>query len=142
MTYRDWFELHGKKHQNIMKKLTHLSDDDVIAYFRFENMVEKEPDFCPLYKENKKCHEMEELNCYLCACPHFRFDDEGLSKEGGKVLYSICSIESKDGGQFVSDDAIHQDCSGCTVPHHDAYIKKHFSRDWFSIMRKVKQNQV
>ena len=142
MNYSDWFEAHGKKHKNIMKKLENLSDDEVIAYFRFENMVEKEPDFCFLYKDKKKCHEMEDLNCYLCACPNFRFDDNGLSKEENKVLYSRCSIESKDGAQFVSDDAIHQDCSGCTVPHHEDYIKKHFSRDWFSIMRKVKQNQV
>lgn len=142
MTYTAWFESHGRKHQNIMKKLTHLSDAEVIAYFKFENMVEKEPDFCFLYKDNKKCHEMEDLNCYLCACPYFRFKDEGLSKEGTKVLYSTCSIDAKEGAQFVSNNAIHHDCSACTIPHHEAYIKKHFSRDWFEIMRNVKQNQV
>ena len=145
MDYSSWFEAHGHQHRNIMKKLTHLSDAAVIEYFRFENMVEKEPDFCALYKERKKCHEMEDLNCYLCACPNFRFKDEGLSKEGDQVLYSTCSIESKDGAQFVSDDAIHQDCSGCTVPHHKEYIRKHFSRDWFEVMRSVqnvKENQV
>ena len=142
MNYSTWFEGHGQKHQNIMKKLEGLSEEEVIQYFRFENMVEKEPDFCYLYKENKKCHEMEILNCYLCACPHFRFDDEGISKEESKTVYSICSIESKNGYQFVSDDAVHQDCSASTVPHHEAYIKKHFSRDWFDIMRDVKQNKV
>jgi hypothetical protein len=142
MNYLTWFKAHGQKHKNIMKKLEHLSDDDVITYFRFENMVEKEPNFCLLYKENKKCHEMEVLNCYLCACPNFRFDDEGVSAEEDQILYSTCSIESKDGAEFVSDDVIHQDCSGCTVPHHEAYIKKHFSRDWFEIMRNVKQNKV
>jgi hypothetical protein len=137
MTYTDWFKTHGRKHQNIMRKLEHLNDTEVIEYFRFENMVEKEPDFCFLYKDNKKCHEMEELNCYLCACPNFRFNDEGFSKEGSQVLYSTCSIDSKDGAQFVSDAAIHQDCSGCTVPHHEAYIKKHFKRDWFEVMQSV-----
>lgn len=142
MTYNSWFKSHGLKHKNIMKKLEHLSDADVIKYFRFENMVENEPDFCFLYKDNKKCHDMEELNCYLCACPNFRFNDEGVSKKGSQILYSTCSIDSKDGAQFVYDDAIHQDCSGCTVPHHEAYIKKYFSRDWFEIMRKVKQNKV
>ncbi len=80
MNYSTWFESHGQKHKKIMSKLEELSDDDVIAYFKFENMVEKEPDFCFLYKEHKKCHEMEDLNCYLCACPNFRFDDEGLRK--------------------------------------------------------------
>ena len=145
MNYSSWFESHGHKHKNIMKKLEDLSDEEVIAYFRFENMVEKEPDFCLLYKEGKKCHDMEELNCYLCACPNFRFDDEGLSREGKQILYSRCSIASEDGAQFISDEAIHQDCSGCTVPHHEAYIKKNFKRDWFQIMQSVqnvKENQV
>ena len=142
MNYITWFESHGKKHQEIMRKLTDLSDEEIIAYFRFENMVQKEPDFCLLYKERKKCHEMDDLNCYLCACPNFRFDDDGLVSDGDQILYSRCSIESEDGAQFVTAEAIHQDCSGCTVPHHEAYIRKYFSRDWFSIMRKVKQNQV
>lgn len=145
MDYNTWFESHGQKHKNIMAKLEGLSDADVIAYFKFENMVEKEPDFCFLYQENKKCHEMEDLNCYLCACPNFRFDDDGFSKEDDQVLYSTCNIDSKDGAQFVSEDAVHQDCSECTVPHHEAYIQKHFARDWFEIMRSVqnvKENQV
>jgi len=142
MTYIDWFESHGKKHQNILKKLEHLSDEEVIIYFRFENMLEKEPDFCYLYDKRKKCHEMEVLNCYLCACPEFRFKDEGFFEKGGKTLYSSCAIESKYGSEFVSDKAIHQDCSACTVPHHESYIRKHFSRDWFEVMQNVKQNQV
>ena len=80
MSYKSWFLEHGNKHKAIMAKLTHLSDEEVIAYFRFENMVEKEPDFCPLYADNKKCHDMQALNCYLCACPNFRFDDKGFKK--------------------------------------------------------------
>ncbi len=137
MSYRDWFEAHGEKHAAIMKKLTHFSDDEVIAYFRFENMRNKEPDFCPLYAENKKCHDMEELNCYLCACPNFRFNDEGFREVEGRSLKSYCAIDSKEGDVFKTDDAIHQNCSGCTVPHHEAYIKKHFKREWFEIMKKV-----
>jgi hypothetical protein len=139
MSYIEWFEAHGRKHAAVMAKLTHLSDDEVIAYFRYENMVRHEPDFCPLYAQGKKCHEMEALNCYLCACPNFRFDDTGFEVHEGKSLKSYCAIDSKDGAQFVGEDAIHQNCSGCTVPHHESYIKKHFSRDWFSIMAKVKR---
>ena len=142
MDYITWFKIHGNKHKNIMKKLETLSKEDVIAYFRFENMVEKEPDFCYLYKDNKKCHDIEVLNCYLCACPYFRFDDEGLRKKEEKILYSNCSIGAKEGAEFVSEDAIHQDCSACTIPHNEAYIKKQFSRDWFEMMQNVKQNKV
>jgi hypothetical protein len=121
-----------------MDRLTELSDDDVIAYFRFDNMVVNEPDFCPLYKENKKCHDNHTLNCYLCACPNFRFDDNGFSKEAEKTLFSMCNIESKDGSQYISDDAIHQNCAGCGVPHHKTYIQKVFDRDWFKMMKEVR----
>ncbi len=137
MSYQSWFESHGKKHRAIMDRLSHLSDAEVIAYFRFENMVKAEPDFCPLYAKNKQCHEMEGLNCYLCACPNFRFNDTGFTQEGDKTLYSKCAINSKDGEQFTSDSAIHQNCSGCLVPHHESYIQSHFDRDWFTIMKAV-----
>jgi len=50
LSYSSWVKSHGEKHKKIMEKLKDLSDDEVIEYFRFENMVEKEPDFCPLYK--------------------------------------------------------------------------------------------
>lgn len=118
-----------------MEKLTHLSDEEVINYFRFENMVQHENDFCPLYRENKKCHDMETLNCYLCACPNFRFNDMSLKKEEGKTLFSICSIDSSDGDRFTTDTAIHQNCSGCLIPHHENYIRKVFDRNWLNIMK-------
>lgn len=73
MTYNDWYETHSKKHAAIMKKLEGLDEFDVVQYFIFENMVEKEPDFCELYATNTKCHDMYELNCYMCGCPHFRY---------------------------------------------------------------------
>jgi len=137
MSYISWFQTHGEKHKAIIDKLTKLSDKEVIAYFKFENMVKKEPDFCPLYKENKKCHDMKELNCYLCACPNFRFDDEGFKKVEKKTLYSTCDIDSKDGSQYISEDAIHQNCAGCLVPHYEVYIQKVFNRNWFKIMKNV-----
>jgi len=136
MTYEAWFLTHGEKHRKIMEKLRTLSDEEVIAYFRFENMVEKEPDFCPLYAEKRKCHDIEVLNCYLCACPHFRFNDEGLFAKEGRTYYSRCSIDAKEGKYFVSDTAVHQDCSDCLLPHRESFIRKVFNRDWFGIMKE------
>ncbi len=139
MTYNEWFEKQGKLHANVMKKLEDKTVDEVIQYFRFDNMVKNEPDFCPLYKDNKKCHDYEDLNCYLCACPNFRFKDEGFEiTDDGKTLYSTCSINSKDGDQFIGEDYIHQNCSGCIVPHREKYIKKNFSRSWFEVMSNVR----
>lgn len=136
MNYRTWFDEHARKHKKIVEKLAAFSDDEVIAYFRFDNMVKNEPDFCLLYQEGKKCHEMEVLNCYLCACPNFRFDDAGISTSEGNTLYSLCVVNAKEGRQFTFENAIHQDCSMCTIPHKESYIKEHFSRDWVEIMKR------
>lgn len=139
MTYEEWFIKQGELHANVMKKLENKTKNEVIEYFKFENMIKNEPNFCPLYKENKKCHDMDDLNCYFCACPHFRFDDNGFEKRAdGKVLYSVCSINSKKGTQFIGEDYIHQNCSECLVPHKVKYIEKKFNRKWFEAMKEVK----
>jgi len=140
MGYEIWVQEHADAHKKIIDKLTEqgLDKEQIIDYFDFENMKEKEPDFCPLYAQNKKCHAMKELNCYLCSCPNFRFNDKGFKKVNDKTLFSTCSIESKDGRQGIYGEAIHQDCSGCTVPHHRAYVQKHFDLDWSKIMQACK----
>ncbi len=137
MTYSHWSETHASKHSVIMDKLAHLNREEVIEYFRFENMVENERDFCLLYASNKKCHEIENLNCYWCACPYFRFDDAGLSRHNEKTLYSICSIDSKDGAQFESANALHQDCTACLIPHREKNIRDDFNRSWRTTMEKT-----
>ena len=137
MSYGEWFEQHASKHKKIVDKLVAhgYTKEQIIDYFDFENMVKEEIDFCPLYKDNKKCHEMESLNCYLCACPNFRFDDEGIKKIDAKTQYSFCAIDSKDGKQGVYGDKIHQDCSKCTVPHHKEYVQNKFDIEWKKIMK-------
>ena len=137
MTYQEWFDAHASKHANIMAKLTHLRDDEVIRYFRFENMVQEENDFCPLYATNTRCHDTPELNCYLCACPYFRFNDTGLGIKEGKTVFSRCAIETPHGGEFHTDHAIHHDCSGCLVPHQERYIAQIFDREWLVMMEGV-----
>ena len=128
MSYTTWIKNHSIKHKRIINKLSSLSDDEIIKYFDFDNMVKNEPDFCPLYKENKKCHDMEKLNCYLCACPLFRLD----------LKQSYCEINSKYGTKKEGKDGfIHQNCSNCNIPHQVPYIKKNFSKDWSFIMRDV-----
>ncbi len=128
MGYISWIKKHSQKHKKIIDKLSDLSDDQIIDYFDFDNMVINEPDFCPLYKERKKCHNIQELNCYLCACPLFRLDK----------TKSRCEINSKFGSQIIAKDGfVHQNCSYCDIPHKKSYIKKVFSRDWDQIMQDV-----
>jgi len=138
MTYKSWFDAHAKQHKEIVEKLVACgkTKDKIIEYFVFENMVKNEPDFCPLYAQNKKCHDTKHLNCYLCACPYFRFSDAGVEKVDGKTKFSFCSIDAKKGKAGVYGDAIHQDCSACTVPHAKSYVEKNFDLDWTKIMNK------
>ncbi len=131
MSYLSWMQKHSIKHKTIVNKLENQSIDEVIQYFDFNNMKEKEKDFCPLYERDKKCHDMENLNCYTCGCPFFR-----LSHDDSEIL-SFCSINHKNGGQIKSTNGIHQDCSNCEVPHKINFIKTNFSKDWNEVMSKV-----
>ena len=137
MGYSEWMQKHAKKHKQIVEKLLRegYTQEAIIEYFDFENMKEKEIDFCPLYAKKKKCHDVESLNCYLCACPNFRFSDKGIKKIEEKTQFSYCAIESKDGRQGVYGEKIHQDCSKCQVPHTKEYVTKHFDLDWQKIMQ-------
>ncbi|OQX57278.1 MAG: hypothetical protein B5M52_07765 [Helicobacteraceae bacterium 4484_230] len=140
MNYTEWFEAHALKHEKIVKKLLaeKYGKEEIVEYFDFDNMRKNEPDFCPLYAKNVKCHDMEHLNCYLCACPEFRFNDEGIEKKEGKTVYSYCAINSKNGQKLILKDAIHQDCSDCILPHTKTYIEKHFDIDWNKIMKRCR----
>ncbi|MDX9814043.1 MAG: hypothetical protein RBS91_05215 [Sulfurimonadaceae bacterium] len=141
MLYSEWVEEFAKKHKAIVDKLLAkgYSDDEIIEYFDYENMAQKESDFCPLYKEGKKCHDIKELNCYLCGCPNFRYNDDGIGSYGAYKILSKCDINN--GTTKGIAGAIHQDCSKCTVPHHRAYVKKHFDYDWKKIMKGCKSDQ-
>ncbi len=133
MTYLEWIEEHSIKHKKIIEKLAHLNDGEIIEYFLYENMIKNEPSFCLLYIENKKCHEIKDLNCYLCACPEFRLQEE-------KKVKSYCSINSKFSATCKANDEVHQDCSDCLIPHKKQYIKKVFDRDWNKVMKDVGEN--
>lgn len=145
MSYTSWFEAHAAKHRALVERLRArgLDREQIIAYFDFDNMVQSEPDFCSMYaktgsdgRRGKRCHDLEPLNCYLCACPFFRFSDEGFREEGGKTQHSYCSVQSKHGRQGTYGDKIHQDCSDCTVPHRKGYVRRHYDVEWSQIMRK------
>lgn len=140
MSYSDWFASHALKHKKIVEKLLQkgYNKEEIIDYFDFENMCKKEEDFCPLYRDNQKCHDIDSLNCYLCACPNFRFNDEGIDLSEDIIRYSYCDIDSKEGNAAVFNNTIHQDCSACSVPHHRGYVEKHFNTNWKTIMQSCK----
>jgi len=142
MNYKTWLLSHTKKHREIVGRLKAkgFSDEMVIDYFEYENMRKNEAEFCLLYSEGKKCHDIKYLNCYLCACPSFRFSDNGLKTEDGITVYSECALSSKNGSQYEHANTLHQDCSGCDIPHKKEYISKNFDLDWLKIMERCEKH--
>jgi len=142
MSYSSWFNKHASKHKTIVDRLIvkDYTKEQIVDYFEFDNMVKNEVDFCPLYKKNKKCHDMENLNCYLCACPNFRFNDNGIDTYNELKILSKCDINN--GTKLKYRDVIHHDCSSCTVPHHKKFILKKFDTDWKKIMDKCNTNEI
>ena len=136
MSYKKWFENHAQKHKKIVDKLLKrgFGKEEIIDYFLYDNIKDKEKDFCPLFLENKKCHEIDNLNCYFCGCPYFRFND----KE--KIYKSRCEIDSKFGKKIQSCGVIHQDCSFCLLPHKKSFIKKHFNLEWKKVMKECDES--
>ena len=68
--------------------------------------------------------------------------NSSLKDVDDKILYSCCSIDSKSGSKFVSENSIHHDCSNCTIPHKEKFIKKNFSKDWLKIMKDVRVDKI
>jgi Zn-finger protein len=130
MSYKSWFDNHAKKHKEIVDRLLekNFCKSEIIEYFRWENISKSDKEFCPLFKDNQKCHDIENLNCFLCACPHFRFDDDSEKQK------SSCSINSKNGKLLEFNGTIHQDCSNCLIPHKENFISKVYKTSWLDIM--------
>lgn len=129
MTYSFWAKSHIGKRSELLRILIDkgFSEEDIVKHFNWSNMVRAHPDYCGLFAENKKCHNLQELNCLFCACPHFIFNDNGLYIEGIKTVYSKCGIDSRFGTEFEYDIAIHQDCTLCLIPHTKQFASKHLN---------------
>ena len=130
MTFADWTHSHVKKVDEILNKLTDLTDEEVVAYFNFDNMVEKEKDFCPLYETGTKCHDVDNLNCYFCGCPFFKnSDDKPMYMKDSIKVMSICTIGAKESSVFVYDGVQQCDCSKCDIPHKNDFVMKNIKKD-------------
>jgi Zn-finger protein len=136
VTYFKWYETHSKKHSELIQKLLKkgLTKYEIIDYFNYKNLSKAEPNFCILFKNSQKCHDIEELNCFLCGCPNFRF----YFKNSSSKIVSFCSIDSSMGDKFIDKNGnTHQDCSKCELPHLKKYIVKNFDINWQNIMKDV-----
>jgi len=100
----------------------------VISEFRYDNRSVSHPEKCICYREGLPCHDMENLNCFLCYCPYYDTEKE----EGG------CLRDSPDGKWHDSEKLPKGriwDCSDCDYPHREetvrAYLEAYFAQAAF-----------
>lgn len=156
MTYSEWKSNHIAKLTAIVEDNVSKPVSDLIDIFNYDNMVSEYPDFCPLYKEGTRCHNVSDLNCFLCACPYFVASETkpiGITFDN-KLVMSQCTINSKFAVPFVqsapNQSYVHCDCSSCLVPHHKPAILKHVSnympdqsmQDGYSLLEHIRNYQL
>jgi len=93
---------------------------NIIDEFDFEKQKGKNSDKCPCYSEGK-CHDVENLNCFLCYCPEY----DNSKIEGG------CKINSEKGKWFFDEKfpaGKIWDCSSCDYPHKEEIVKKYLKK--------------
>jgi len=115
---KKWYVEFAVKRMKILKKYNLKTAYDVANFFIKSNLMEKEPDFCPLFKSCKKCHDIpdDELNCFFCACPYYDFDkwDEDKKEFGGCLVHSKIGFRNEYG---------YWDCSECVAVHRKVFVK-------------------
>ena len=94
--------MHKLANEIILKNVKEIIDD-----WNFEKRKKINPNGCVCYEKDKKCHEIEELNCFFCYCPNY---DRSI-KEGR------CKINNLKGKYINNHEGKIWDCSDCTSPH-------------------------
>lgn len=116
---KKWYVDFLKKRDNILKIRGLVTPYEIAEYFTYSNLKEKEPDFCPLFKTNEKCHDLpeDELICYWCACPFYDYDyfNEEEREYGRCRVNSIYGKRNEEG---------YWDCSNCLLPHRKKFVVK------------------
>ena len=119
---KKWFLDFKKRREEIVRAGGLSSPHEIADYFTYSKMVANHPDFCPLYKSGKVCHNMskDELVCYFCACPYY--DYEYYNEE--RKEYGRCLINSKYGRR---NEWGYWDCTNCLLPHRRKFVEFYLS---------------
>jgi Zn-finger protein len=92
----------------LAKEIIEKRIDKLIDEWSFEKRKKSNINEC------KKCHDLEDLNCLACLCPHYDMS----VKEGA------CEINSPKGKFTDTPYGKILDCSDCNFPHKPENIKK------------------
>ena len=93
-----------------------------ISEYRYDVRKVSNPDACPCYSNNIRCHNLENLNCMLCYCPFYDMD----KLEGG------CLRKSPQ-GKWYEHSRLPKgkiwDCSDCNYPHIEENVLEYMLKN-------------
>jgi len=95
--------------------------NQIIKEYNYETRSTNHPAECMCYKQKIPCHDMDNLNCFLCYCPNYDTDNQ----EGG------CLIDNPNGKWTYSKKLPSKkiwDCSNCEYPHLENNVKTHLNK--------------
>jgi len=111
---KQWEQSHFRKIARELRDLnipiTRENIPAIIQATSFQERSKRNPNECPYYEKNHPCHNIENLNCLLCACPNYQSD----SLEGG------CKANSPQGKYHYHENLPKGkvgDCSDCQRNH-------------------------
>ncbi len=82
-------------------------NEEIISMWDFDKQKKANPNGCICYEQDKKCHNIENLNCFFCYCPNY----DRTVKEGK------CKINSSKAKYIDNHEGKILDCSDCDFPH-------------------------
>ncbi len=115
----------GKTRKDAANKMHELAKEIIerrihilLNEWNFEKRKVKHSDECVCYQQDKKCHDIEDLNCFFCYCPNY-----DMSAEEGK-----CRINSPKAKYIDTPKGKILDCSDCGFPHKKENAKRFLRR--------------
>jgi Zn-finger protein len=117
---QNWERIHFQKIANELNsagiKISPDNIGSIIEHTSFEKRSKRDKSECPYYELEKPCHDIEDLNCLLCACPNYESD----TLKGG------CRINSSY-GKITEHENLPEgqvwDCSNCSIGHDKDFVK-------------------
>ena len=135
MTYKEWFDAHGAKHQKIMKNWMASPMKRSLPISVLRTWWRKNPSSVHFTKKIKNATRWKSSTVTSAPVPTSDSMTGVCIEKEGRTYYSDCNIHAREGKAFVSESAVHQDCSACLLPHKESFVRKVFTRNWFGIMR-------
>lgn len=108
---------------DLSKEIIEKRINKLIEEWDFERRKESNSEECICYKQDKKCHNIEDLNCLFCFCPYYNT----------QLAEGKCNITSPMARYIDNHDGKILDCGDCDLMHRKENIKRYLINRLYNI---------